>query len=338
MTPPRFHVDSSGRWSGGGQAFLENAQAAAARHPVLTMEQTPTSIPLVPRNVPTAASRRHRPYVLAPQNAWPWTPVALGLHEIARVWTLRVASEQFLRRAAAVLRISEAIPSRRPHERASPVLHNVLDPHFEEALAASSRIPSPWPGAVVSIGSAYAFRNVPTLVRAYTHYREAGGRAPLVVAGPKGSQAAARAAARAADGVEGVTLVWDAVPRPVVLAAFREAAAVVLPSRVEASSFTTIEALAMTPRVALGDIVGNHGILTRYAPTDGCQPMFFDPTDPVAMSVAISIAECGGRGTAWHSGLRDQSVRDEARRAWGDELAGWLHSVDLGDGKVIGTA
>ena len=329
MTPPRFHVDSSGRWSGGGLAFLENAQAAAARHPVLTMQQTPTSTPLIPRNVPTPASRRLRPYVLAPQNAWPWTPVALGLNEIARVWTLRAASEQFLRRAAAVLRISEAIPSRRPHQRSSPVLHNVLDPHFEEALTASSRLDSPWPGAVVSIGSAYSFRNVPTLVRAYTHYREAGGRAPLVVAGPKGSAAAARAAARVAEGVEGVTLVWDAVPRPTVLAAFREAAAVVLPSRVEASSFTTLEALTMTPRVALGDIVGNHGILTRYAPTDGCQSVFVDPNDPVAMSVAIRTAESGGGGGAWHAELQEQSVRAEARRAWGDELAEWLESLDL---------
>ena len=181
----------------------------------------------------------------------------------------------------------------------------------------------------MSIGSVYAYRNVPGLVRAYIHYRESGGRTPLVVAGPAGSAAAARAAARVADGVEGVTLVWDAVPRPTVLAAFREAAAVVLPSRVEASPFTTLEALAMTPRVALGDIVGNHGILTRYAPTDGCQAVFFDPTDPAAMSVAISTAESGGGGEAWHAGLREQSVRAEARRAWGDELAQWLESLDL---------
>ena len=138
MSGPRFHVDASGRWSGGGRAFLENARRAADRHPVLTMESTSGTVPLIPRNVPASASGRRRPYVLAPQNAWPWTPVAVGLEEVARVARLRVASELFLRRAAAVLRINATIPSPLPPERTSPVLHNVLDPHFEEALAASS--------------------------------------------------------------------------------------------------------------------------------------------------------------------------------------------------------
>src|SRR5699024_974471 len=117
-----------------------------------------------------------------------------------RATALRVASDVALRRASAMLRISSVIPTT-VDTPSSPVIHNVLDGGFEEALAASTSRQSPWQGHVVSIGSLHSYRNVPGLIAGYHRYRDAGGQAPLIVAGPAGSPAAVADAREAARGL-----------------------------------------------------------------------------------------------------------------------------------------
>lgn len=326
---PRVYIDATGRWSGGGRAFLANAEEAARRHPVLAGVPGDGSIPLIPRNVPSSQNRRARTFILAPQNAWPWTPVAAGPAEWARVAALRVASEAYLRRASAVLRISGAIPSRLPASLTSPVIHNVLDAGFDEAAALARGEESPWPGAIVSIGSGHSYRNIPTLIGAFRAYRASGGTARLVVTGPPGSGRARDDALRIASDLPDVTITFDPMPRHKVLATMREAAAVVLPSRVEASPFLTLEALAMTPRVVVSDIAGNREIVANYAQSDSSEGLFVNPLGVDDLAAAMLAAESGGAGGQWHHVLADPQARRDARLRWGERLASWIEGLDL---------
>ena len=130
--PVRFRLLEDGRWSGGGSVLLENAREARERHPVLQGDSD--AVPIMARNVPPMGKIPSQPFVLAPQNAWVWTPVATGLKERALVTGLRAGTWAMYRRAGAFIRISEAVPPGTTGPT-SKVLHNVLDRGFETASA-----------------------------------------------------------------------------------------------------------------------------------------------------------------------------------------------------------
>ena len=330
----KFYVETAGRWSGGGSAFLNNARGAATRHAILRGEPG-RAIPIIARNVPPRSPTPRGDYVLAPQNAWPWNPVASGVRERTRVTALRAASTIGLRRASAVMRISSVIPTAR-HIPSSPVIHNVLDEGFEEALAASTSRRSPWPGHIVSIGSLHSYRNVPGLIAGYHRYRQAGGQAPLLIAGPAGSPTAVAAARSAARGVPDITFVTNPLPRDLCLAVMREAAAVVLPSRVEASPLTTLEACSVTPCVTVSRIPAHAEILEDYATSGTGDDVFVDPLSPREFAAGIVAAEGGGAGGTWHEELASAAVRSRARERWGDRLAAWLQELPDGMTQKVG--
>ena len=257
--PRKVCVVGAGGWSGGGQAFLSNAAFARERHPVL--QGSDVDVPLIPRNVPIQLGQS-RPYLLAPQNAWPWHPVARGAREVWTIARLRAASEWFALRSEGVLRISSAIPSRRAWSPVSPVLHNVLDQGFDEALDQSPLAPvAEVDEAFVSIGSVHTYRNLPVLLEAFGRYRRSGGTSGLVLVGALGGSTVARQVEATARRTPHVTLVPGPVERAEALRLLADARAVILPSRVEASPLSVLEAVVLNQQVILSDIVGHRGIM-----------------------------------------------------------------------------
>lgn len=320
-----FRFDRSGRWSGGGQVFLRNVEHAELRHELL--RGGVGEIPVIARNVPPRGVIPKGPFILAPQNAWPWTPTFAGLTELRRITALRLASEIFLRRANGVMRISSSIPSINPNS--SPVIHNVLDTGFDEALVESSNVPVPElaRGAFVTLGSVNSYRNLVNLVRGYKRYREAGGVRRLWIAGPPGSAGARGEIELAAEATTGVTIRWQALRRAECLAVLRAAAAVVLPSRVEASPVAALEAAASNVNVILSRIVGHTEILSEYGAVP--RDCLFDPISPDDIARTLGIAEAqadaaSGALTACHDALTNVRLREGARVSWGDHVAGWL--------------
>lgn len=325
---PTYRFDRSGRWSGGGQVFLRNVEHAEQRHELL--RGGPGGIPLIARNVPPRGALPKGPFVLAPQNAWPWTPAFTGFAELRRVAGLRLASEVLFRRAIGVMRISSAIPAINPNS--SPVIHNVLDTGFEQALrdSADLSVPESAAGAFVSLGSVNSYRNLANLIHGYKQYREAGGTRCLWIAGPRGSGGARREIERVADSTTGVTIQWQAISRPECLAVLRVAGAVVLPSMVEASPVAALEAVASTPNVILSRITGHTEILSEYGAVP--RECLFDPYSPADIAEKLITAQqhadtgAGPFGTS-HQALNDARLREDARISWGNRLATWLERL-----------
>lgn len=323
----RFRFVAEGSWSGGGQAFLSLAAYAAARHPVLA--GGPDAVPVFARNVPVRPASVRRPFVLVPQNAWPWVPAGAEPTELPRLWGLRAMSELFLRRASAVLRVSSSIPRLGRVDHYSPVIHNVLDPGFEEALAAADRVETtPAEGRVVTIGSCYSYRNLERLVQAHVR---SGDRRQLLVAGPVGSRALAHRLGAAAQGSDRVVVRWGSVSRATCLAWYRAADTVVLPSRVEASPFSALEAYAVQPRVVLSDIPAHREILAAYGAETERAYVAVDDTDAWAAAIDAS-AEASGT----HRALADAGVREEARERWSSAVAEWFGQLsEVGRGARV---
>lgn len=321
---PVYRFDRSGRWSGGGQVFLRNVEHAEQRHEVL--RGGPRAIPIIARNVPAGALPKG-PFVLAPQNAWPWTPSFAGLAELRRLAGLRLASEYYFRRAMGVMRISSSIPA--INTNSSPVIHNVLDAGFEEALTVSWSTPVPKSvhGAFVSLGSVNSYRNLVNLIRGYGLYRKEGGSRQLWIAGPTGAVKARQEIERVVRATDGVTVLWQPLSRPECLAVFRTASAVILPSKVEASPVAALEAAASNPNLVLSRIVGHIEILSEYGavPRDS----LFDPESPSDVAEKLGVAENNADGgdnlfADCHAALTNRHVREGARVSWGDRVARWL--------------
>jgi glycosyltransferase involved in cell wall biosynthesis len=318
----RYFFDASGRWSGGGRAFLSNAAFAARRHPELAGSPG-TDVPIIPRNVPVGG-HAPRPYILAPQNAWPysrWVPRDLSG---ARWLTLAAASRVSSARASAVLRISGAIPP--GHRRTSPTIHNVLDPEFDRAVAsmpAQTLVEAR--GAIVSIGSVVGYRNFDRLIDAYADYRARGGHSGLVIVGSGSSREERRLAVKASS-VRGVTFHGATLTRSECLSVLASASLVVLPSLVEASPFSLLEALAVNPSVVASDIVG-HRELLRGLGDDGSS--LVDPLDPQALAIKLSEMESAGACDESHRLLSASSFRLEARERWAGGIATWATSLEL---------
>lgn len=327
---PRFRFDRSGRWSGGGQAFLRNVDHAEKRHELLRGGRE--AIPIIARNVPPRGHIPSGPFVLAPQNAWPWTPSFSGLAELRRVAGLRVASEILFRRAIGVMRISSSIPPINPNS--SPVIHNVLDMGFEHDFAESSSTPftEGAAGAFITLGSMNSYRNLVTLIGGYRRYRAAGGRRRLWIAGPQGSIGARREIEIAGRDVDGLTIHWRSISRAECLSALRNAAAVVLPSKIESSPVAALEAAVSNPNVVLSRIVGHVEILSEYGRVP--HQCLFDPNSAADIHDALVVAEDHvDRGTGLlaecNAALSNADTREDARVSWGDRVERWLRCLDV---------
>ncbi|MFZ4718662.1 MAG: glycosyltransferase [Ilumatobacteraceae bacterium] len=317
---PTFRVIASARSSGGGHAVAGNIATAARLHPDLLGDDPRSDAAFVTLNWVDPRRVGDRPFALMPQNAWPWSGEVSGVQPRARRWALRAASELSMRRATGVIRISDVIPARR--RAVGDVLPNVLDEGFEQALAdAEHARPLLEEGPYfASIGSLTTYRGISHLVRGYAAYRDAGGRIPLVIAGP--GSVPLRDARRAADITAGVTFVEQHVPRPTVLATFRNATAAVFPSTVEVNApLTALEAIATCRAVLVSDIPGHRALASG--------PRYYGTTDADELGRQLLDIDQAQRAAALPSPTDADEVerRAEVRRAWCDGLAQRLRAV-----------
>jgi glycosyltransferase involved in cell wall biosynthesis len=321
-----FRIDDRGSWSGGGAAFLANWQHAAARFPQLN--GAPGAIPLIPRNVPVQRLPP-RPFVLAPQNAWPWTPVSVGGGDRARVLGLRLAGSIYARICAAQLRISSAIPAFFPDTRSSPVIHNVLDPAFESALE-QAQAAAPLPAsedAFVCLGSATGYRNLELLVGAFADYKRDGGSCRLLIAGPPTNAVVAGRVSRQCADIPDARVWWGKASRPSVLATLAQARGVVLPSRVEASPLSLLEAVVVNPRIIASDIAGHREVMADQVSDD--RAGFFDPRSRSDLLHQLHSLERGEGIRLTRGALQDAASREAARDRWAGAVGDWLTALDL---------
>lgn len=326
--PTAVSLVSDGSWSGGGSAFLNNAREAALRYPVLNGGRD--DVPLIARNTPTPTGSVQGPFVLVPQNAWPWRLAGATRKELTKLLPMRAASERTMRSRLGLLRISSAIPALGNPDTISPVIHNVLDSGYETALATSSDLAiSEAVGAIVSIGSMHSYRNMINVVRAHTEFVRQGGDTPLFLAGAPGDPQVLDALKRmiANQGTDLIRFRTTPLTRPECLAAFRDAQLVVQASLVEASPFAALEALSVNNRVVLSNIVGNRGILLNAEARAGAQHTgWFPPRSPQSLADAmINSAELPVSPLTPILASRD--FRQAQRIAWGDRVANWVESI-----------
>lgn len=310
---PTFYVPTAGSWSGGGKGVLSNYRHAAAHHSTLSFERG--DIDVINRNYPNTGWRR--PFVLAPQNAWPWDGPTSGVTERGKVTALRILSEVAMQRAAGVIRVGGSIPQRR--KTSTHLLPNPLDPDFEVAVSGvdSSASPSADP-YLISIGSLNSYRGIEALVSGYRLYRQMGGRLPLRVIGSGPRNYVDRLEGFTRD-VPGLNISTSAVSRHDCLVMLYHAAAVILPSHVEASPFSMLEALAVQHHVIASDITGHRDIIPEDVPA----PTWFRHGYPMSLAEAMMAA---GRRTSGFPAtpIADAAWREGLRIRWGDRLIGIL--------------
>ena len=307
-----FHVDRSGRWSGGGGAVLANLDLAERTSRTIGATATAGSIAIVPRNAPTRASVVLGPFVWMPQNALPWAPPAPA--ERTLQLRLRAASEVMRARARAMVRISGAIPPLRTGRPTSRVLHNVLDEGFEAALPPAA----PGHGAFVCAGSAHGYRNLVPLVRGFARYRSTGGRTDLLLQTTPGSPSVEAALAEAASAVPGLR-VRAGADRRATLSLMAGSAGVVLPSSVEASPMTLLEAQALARPVACSTIRAHDELL------GDCGSPRFDAAEESSVAAALHALDERG-GVAPHP-LGDPARRERERARWVASLVEFLDEL-----------
>ncbi len=309
IATPIYRLHDLGRTSGGGHAVASNLGLAARLHPNVIGSHPESKLTLVPRNWASGKLLRSRRFVLMPQNAWPWSGDVSGVEQRARRSGLRIASEVSLRRAVGVVRLGESIPA--VGRVAGPVLGNPLDEGFDVALDKSMGLPGLTHDepSLVCIGSLTPYRGLSTLFKAYRDYRLAGGSLPLVVAGPG---ALPRAVSRSVP--PGVRVVAQPIPREIVLATLRDAAAAVFPSTVETAPLTLAEANAVSRLVLTSDIPGHSQSLVCGSK--------FDVGGSSSLAQHLLVAE-----RTWQTIMppspasTDQvSRRADARLLWADSL------------------
>jgi glycosyltransferase involved in cell wall biosynthesis len=302
----------SGKWSGGGRVVLNNLRYAANLFPDQLSFESSAAVPLQLRNAVPPDLLRSGRFLYMPQNAWVWNGPYGRPSEALRKIALRAASDMALRRTAGLIRISEAIPD--PSGSGLPILHNVLDGEFESDLQEAKSIETDAHDAIVCLGSLGTYRNVGRLLQAFDEYRHRGGRLRLVVQGPA-TKRLAQSIRRAAESRPFLTINPAPLPRPHVLAMFRDCRIAVFPALVEASSVTLLEALATAQHVIASDIPGNRGVSSGLLDAD----CFFDPTDVTGMAEALTQAEHN-----WPLGQPAQiataTAREERRAKWSGTL------------------
>lgn len=317
---PRVDIRTDGEWSGGGSAVVELFRHAHQRHPEFLGLDSGNGIPMYLRNaIPPNALRS--PYILLPQNAWPWTSWR-GSGMMALRWAaLRMASWVAMRGAIGIIRLSSAIPE--PNCCPSRLLPNVLDQGYERCLAFDGALPA-WvrsaQDSFLSVGSVTPYRNLRRLVEAHTLYRDHGGRRRLVIVGPPMSRQLSRELSAFTTNRSAVSVVVDPQPRHHIVAAMRECHSVVLPSLVEASPVTLLEALASGACVAASMIPGH----LETAGIQGRHIAWMDPQDTTAMMQTLRAVD-SAVAPAWPH--IDHRWRGIQRNLWADEMAAALKAI-----------
>lgn len=310
-----FFVPTDGNWSGGGKAVLDNFRHAASRHPEISFEGG--DIAIVNRNFPPRGAKG--PFILIPQNAWPWAGPTIGLKERMKVRLLGRLTERSMRKALGVIRAGRGIPVRGncwPH-----LLPNPLDEAFDVAEKESRGLQRPVEAPyIVSVGSLNSYRGVESLIAAYVGYRRSGGTAELHVIG-RGVAHYVEKLREQAESVDGFHLHTDAVPRSEVVAWLRHAQAVVLPSHVETSPMSVLEALAVQPRVIASDIPGHPDIV----PPGVAGPAYFSHVELGGLTRLLLKSD--GPAPELVSPLADPTFRAAERDRWADELAAALNGL-----------
>ena len=313
MTAPYWPI-LNGVWSGGGAVFLRNLAYCQRLFPRAFADSPRGAVPLIARNAVPIGLVRGK-YILIPQNAWVWHgPWGDSFEEVRRRIELRVATSASIHLATGVVRISSAIPaaSRRV---LLPVLHNVLDEEFEYALHHSSHVESPWleddaPPYIFSPGSQDCYRNTPFLMRAWAEYRKAGGSCELLIVGSTSTSKRARTLLQLATEC-GAHLKTESMPRHAVLAHMRAARLTALPSLVEASPVSLLEAIVCSPRVIASDIVGHRELCRSVSGSS----RFFDPTDIESLMCALGEADTDDAQDRC-STLSTPVAREQLRAEW----------------------
>jgi glycosyltransferase involved in cell wall biosynthesis len=305
-----FRVDTSGRWSGGGQVVIDNllglTSAAGPIRPAGT-------VPIVPRNIPTSPRVLAGRFVWMPQNALPWGPPAPAEASLQR--KLRLASRAVAMRATALIRISGAIPAL-PDRPTSAILHNVLDSAFDQLAARLA--PEPHGGFLVA-GSAHSYRALPALVEGYRRYRASGGHTGLWVQTSPGAASEESLLRAAEQDTDGLRVVIGGADRPRVLSLMAGSVGVLFPSTVEASPVTVLEAQALGRPIAVSDIRAHREITTNSSYEA------FDVRDRDSVAAALHRLDEHG-GTAPHP-LQDATYRAARRAAWGDDVSAFLRTL-----------
>lgn len=310
---PRFFVDTSGRWSGGGSVVLNNLAAAAeASDGLLTTAAPKGAIPVVPRNIPTSWRQLTRPFVWMPQNALPWGPPAPAERALQR--KLRMASELASKRATAMIRISGALPPM-VRGRTSPVLHNVLDNAFEEILG--HLVPTNI-DAFLAAGSAHSYRNLAMLARGYAAYRQSGGHTRLTIQMSTGTPAEEERVTCLGQQIDGLEVRKGGADRQDIANLMAGASGVILPSSIEASPVTLLEAQAIGVPLACSDIVAHREL-------GESRGIYFDPLS--AESIRKSLHQLDDAGGIAPHRLQDLASREAQRSAWRSELLDFLSTV-----------
>jgi glycosyltransferase involved in cell wall biosynthesis len=308
-----FFIDTSGRWSGGGSVVLSNLLAATvASGGLLTTDAANGAIPVIPRNIPTSWHQLAGPFVWMPQNALPWGPPAPAERALQR--KLRMASELVSRRATAMIRISGALPPI-AHGQTSLVLHNVLDDAFEDIL--SLLIPANT-NAFVTVGSAHSYRNLALLAQAFAAYRQSGGRTRLVVQMSTGTISEEKLVASLGEQIDGLEVRKGGVDRQGVANLMAGARGVILPSSIEASPVTLLEAQAIGLPLACSDIVAHRELGKSHC-------MYFKASSTEAIRKVLHQLD-DADGVVPHE-LQDLKSRETQRSAWRSELLSFLASL-----------
>lgn len=313
-TTPQFFVPTTGNWSGGGRAVLENFRSAAERHPQLSFARGELAI--INRNFPSA--RPQGRFLLIPQNAWPWAGPRAGAKERAKLFAMRSASEVSMRIAQGVIRVSASIPN---SGRCHPdFLANPLDPGFDEAVQGVRQSnPVTDEPYFVSIGSINTYRGIEQLLQGYALYRAEGGRTRLFVVGVGASPAYRQKISRQSNSMRGVSLLTEGLPRHQCLSMLHHARLAVLPSHVEASPFSLLEAMAVQSNVVASDIIGHRSIV----PADTAHPKYFKHAQPEVLARLFLESESLGQRPVSHP-LASPEFREEQRILWAKKLMSML--------------
>lgn len=308
----RFTIDARGSWSGGGRAFLSNARHAASRYPDMIAVGDPKDhhgFSVLPRNVPTSMKSR-APSIIIPQNAWAWHGPALDPRSVLRRSALRAGSEVQMLRARGVIRIGPMIPERgNCHPQLLP---NVLDASFEEALIDSRHLePKDTSEYLLGVGSLNSYRNYETVLDAHAQYLKQGGTRHLHIIGGGDSRYLQRLGQPS-----GVTF-HGALSRAETLAWMRHSSLTVLPSLVEASPMTALEALAVGAPLAVSDIPGHMSMVQNKARVET-----FPSFDGTALA---NLMRRPNEGPATDGSTL--SSRTQQRNWWSDRLVQQLREL-----------
>jgi glycosyltransferase involved in cell wall biosynthesis len=214
-----------------------------------------------------------------------------------------------------MIRISSDIPALR-RGRTSPIIHNVLDSHFEAIIKDISFADT---GRFVSIGSAHSYRGLPSLICGYAEYRRTGGRTNLLVVASPGSREEEVAIRHAATDLPGLT-VTDGVSRKEAVGLMAGSKGAIFPSFVEASPISLLEAQAVGAPVAFSNLRAHLDLVG-----DGYPGFSFEAGE--ASQTARALHQLDDAPKVQDGPLSSGERRAASRETWSCSVEGFLRSA-----------